>query len=184
MCFTFLPSCFGAIRSPARYPDWGGDCNTVMPGECCLGLECQASASQQDLGAAKEGGPAPRKLQDGRSGRPPRSSRESLTASLGGAVSLRQSTAQILRLCSGSTGAGEEIVVRKRVNGDIAPRRNSWRDRAMIKLNFCVFFCRGWWAFLLLQFHMLQALAQGNAIWKWGGGQSFFSLDALPAYCI
>uniref|UniRef100_A0A8D2IZ62 Sidekick cell adhesion molecule 1 n=1 Tax=Varanus komodoensis TaxID=61221 RepID=A0A8D2IZ62_VARKO len=52
--------------------------------------------------------------------------------------------------------------VRRQEEGDVIPRRNNWRDRAMMKLNFCFFFCRGWWAFLLLQLHMLQALAQDD----------------------
>uniref|UniRef100_A0A8B9F4D2 Sidekick cell adhesion molecule 1 n=1 Tax=Amazona collaria TaxID=241587 RepID=A0A8B9F4D2_9PSIT len=36
------------------------------------------------------------------------------------------------------------------------------RGGMTIKLNFCFIFCRGWWAFLLLQLHMLQALAQDD----------------------
>uniref|UniRef100_U3IAM3 Sidekick cell adhesion molecule 1 n=1 Tax=Anas platyrhynchos platyrhynchos TaxID=8840 RepID=U3IAM3_ANAPP len=53
-------------------------------------------------------------------------------------------------------------MVERKVDREIIARRNSRRDGMMMKLNFCFFFCRGWWAFLLLQLHMLQALAQDD----------------------
>uniref|UniRef100_A0A8C6YM20 Sidekick cell adhesion molecule 1 n=2 Tax=Nothoprocta perdicaria TaxID=30464 RepID=A0A8C6YM20_NOTPE len=53
-------------------------------------------------------------------------------------------------------------MVGRKEHREIAARRNSWADSVMIKLNFCSFVCRGWWAFLLLQLHMLQALAQDD----------------------
>ncbi|XP_053132295.1 protein sidekick-1 isoform X6 [Hemicordylus capensis] len=163
MCFAFLPACFGAISSSTRYIDLGGDCNTVMHRECCLGSVRKVSANQRDLGRSKAGASVPRKLQVGRSGRHPQSAAlESGPASLGGGASFPQHAGQTGGHSSNGTGAGEEIAVRKRLDGESTARRNSWRDRAMIKLNFCFFFCRGWWAFLLLQRHMLQALAQDD----------------------
>lgn len=59
-------------------------------------------------------------------------------------------------------GISEAIPVERKVDREIIARRNSRRGGMMIKLNFCFIFCRGWWAFLLLQLHMLQALAQGD----------------------
>uniref|UniRef100_A0A663F5Z6 Sidekick cell adhesion molecule 1 n=1 Tax=Aquila chrysaetos chrysaetos TaxID=223781 RepID=A0A663F5Z6_AQUCH len=53
-------------------------------------------------------------------------------------------------------------MTKARVDREIIARRNSRRGGMMIKLNFCFIFCRGWWAFLLLQLHMLQALAQDD----------------------
>lgn len=158
MCFTFLPSCFGAISSSMRYIDLGGDYNnTVMHRECFLQFVCKVSTNRRDLGSFKVGVLVPRKLQDECSGRYSQSIQGSVASECG--LSFHQSASQTVR----ESGGTEEIVVRKRANGDITPGRNSWRDRAMIKLNFCFFFSRGWWAFLLLQLHMLQALAQGKA---------------------
>ncbi|KAK2533704.1 hypothetical protein Q9233_004918 [Columba guinea] len=57
-------------------------------------------------------------------------------------------------------GISEARTVERKVDRKIIARRNSRRGGMMIKLNFCFIFCRGWWAFLLLQLHMLQALAQ------------------------
>uniref|UniRef100_A0A663NB43 Sidekick cell adhesion molecule 1 n=1 Tax=Athene cunicularia TaxID=194338 RepID=A0A663NB43_ATHCN len=54
------------------------------------------------------------------------------------------------------------VTVERKVDREIIARRNSRRGGMMIKLNFCFIFCRGWWAFLLLQLHMLQALAQDD----------------------
>ncbi|XP_077172326.1 protein sidekick-1 isoform X2 [Paroedura picta] len=57
---------------------------------------------------------------------------------------------------------------REKGHGALAPPRSRWRGRAMLKLNFCScccfssFFCRAWWALLLLQLHMLPALAQDD----------------------
>ncbi|XP_034986870.2 protein sidekick-1 isoform X3 [Zootoca vivipara] len=150
MCFAFLPACFGAISSSTRHIDWGGDCKAVMHRECFrLGFLCKVSASQGDHGSFPEGARVPRKLRDGRSGRPPRQN----MASLGDGVSFRGGP---------SSDRVEQIVIRRRGAGNLAPPRNRWRDRVMIKLNFCFFFCRGWWAFLFLQLHMLQALAQDD----------------------
>ncbi|XP_028562819.2 protein sidekick-1 isoform X4 [Podarcis muralis] len=150
MCFAFLPACFGAISSSTRHIDWGGDCKAVMHRECFrLGFLCKVGASQGDHGSFPAGARVPRKLRDGRSGRPPRQNMASLGdgASFGGGP---------------SSDRVEQIVIRRRGAGNLAPPRNRWRDRVMIKLNFCFFFCRGWWAFLFLQLHMLQALAQDD----------------------
>uniref|UniRef100_A0A8B9F5W2 Sidekick cell adhesion molecule 1 n=1 Tax=Amazona collaria TaxID=241587 RepID=A0A8B9F5W2_9PSIT len=54
------------------------------------------------------------------------------------------------------------MVEARTVDREITARRNSRRGGMTIKLNFCFIFCRGWWAFLLLQLHMLQALAQDD----------------------
>nr|XP_028562819.1 protein sidekick-1 isoform X4 [Podarcis muralis] len=150
MCFAFLPACFGAISSSTRHIDWGGDCKAVMHRECFrLGFLCKVGASQGDHGSFPAGARVPRKLRDGRSGRPPRQN----MASLGDGVSFGGGP---------SSDRVEQIVIRRRGAGNLAPPRNRWRDRVMIKLNFCFFFCRGWWAFLFLQLHMLQALAQDD----------------------
>ncbi|XP_069726618.1 protein sidekick-1 isoform X1 [Phaenicophaeus curvirostris] len=59
-------------------------------------------------------------------------------------------------------GNGELRTLGRTVDGEIPARRNSRRGGTMIKLNFCFILWRGWWALLLLQLHMLQALAQDD----------------------
>ncbi|XP_020658047.3 protein sidekick-1 isoform X2 [Pogona vitticeps] len=168
MCFTFLPDCFGAVSSSTRHMDLGGDCNSVMHRECCcLGFVSKVSTNRREPGAGLKAGlllPAPQKLQDGHSRRLVQPTRRSL-ASSGVRVSFHQRSSPGDLPGPASDGAGgvrKGTVVPRNANGDITPRaRKSWRDRAMIKFNFD-FFCRGWWAFLLLQLHMLQALAQDD----------------------
>uniref|UniRef100_A0A8C6J167 Uncharacterized protein n=1 Tax=Melopsittacus undulatus TaxID=13146 RepID=A0A8C6J167_MELUD len=58
--------------------------------------------------------------------------------------------------------SSSDIAAGLTLDREITARRNSRRGGMMIKLNFCFIFCRGWWAFLLLQLHMLQALAQDD----------------------
>ncbi|XP_014466304.3 protein sidekick-1 isoform X2 [Alligator mississippiensis] len=67
--------------------------------------------------------------------------------------------------CAGAAGPGlaEAIMAGGKVAGDsAAPREDGWGERAARKFNFGGFPCRGRWAFLVLQLHMLQALAQDD----------------------
>lgn len=160
MCFTFLTGCFGAINTSTRNIDLGGDCNTVRHTECCLRVACKVSTNQRVLGCRDVGASAPPKLRGKGSWRCSQPTKESPASGCG--MSNDQSPVRSGRQ-SDPLGISEAIMVERKVDREIIARRNSRRDGMMMKLNFCFFFCRGWWAFLLLQLHMLQALAQGTA---------------------
>ncbi|KAM8798404.1 protein sidekick-1 [Eudromia elegans] len=156
MCFPFLTGCFGAVNSSTKCIDLGGDCNTVGRAECRLRRACKVSTNPRLLRAYRVGASVPPRLRSRDAGRCSQGTKGRPAAVCGmssdhGAVS---SGGQRSRM-------GTAMVGRK-VDREIAARRNSWAGGVMIKLNFCSFFCRGWWAFLLLQLHMLQALAQDD----------------------
>nr|XP_006112957.1 protein sidekick-1 isoform X1 [Pelodiscus sinensis]XP_006112958.1 protein sidekick-1 isoform X1 [Pelodiscus sinensis]XP_025034766.1 protein sidekick-1 isoform X1 [Pelodiscus sinensis]XP_025034772.1 protein sidekick-1 isoform X1 [Pelodiscus sinensis]XP_025034774.1 protein sidekick-1 isoform X1 [Pelodiscus sinensis]XP_025034776.1 protein sidekick-1 isoform X1 [Pelodiscus sinensis] len=158
MCFTFLPACFGAINTSTRYIDLDGDYNTVMHSACCLRVACKVSTNHRVLRSYKPRVSVPSKLQGESKGRCPQPTKEN-PASGCGAINDQRADKTVRQ--SNRLGIREEIMVGRKADREIIARRNSWRDRMMIKFNFC-FFCRGWWAFLLLQLHMLQALAQDD----------------------
>ncbi|XP_062359287.1 protein sidekick-1 [Cinclus cinclus] len=155
MCFTFLTGCFGAINTSTRNTDLGGDCRSGRHTERCSRLAGGASTNQRARRSWQVGASLPPKARDTGS----RPSTESPARGCG--MSDDQSAVR-----SGSRSdrmeISEAIPVERKVDREIIARRNSRRGGMMIKLNFCFIFCRGWWAFLLLQLHMLQALAQGD----------------------
>lgn len=156
MCFTFLTGCFGAINTSTRNIDLGGDCHSGRHTERRSRLAGGASTNQR----ARRSRPAGAPLPPGARGSGSRPSAHS--PARGGGMSHDRSAGS-----SGGRpdpmGIGEATPVERKVDREIIARRNSRRGGMMIKLNFCFIFCRGWWAFLLLQLHMLQALAQGRA---------------------
>ncbi|XP_063027809.1 protein sidekick-1 isoform X2 [Melospiza melodia melodia] len=155
MCFTFLTGCFGAINTSTRNIDLGGDCHSERHTERCSRLAGGASTNQRARRSWQVGASLPPTAR-GTGSRP-----SSESPARGCGMSDDQSAAR-----SGSQsdrmGISEAIPVERKVDREIIARRNSRRGGMMIKLNFCFIFCRGWWAFLLLQLHMLQALAQGD----------------------
>ncbi|KAM7038622.1 protein sidekick-1 [Acridotheres tristis] len=155
MCFTFLTGCFGAINTSTRNIDLGGDCHSGRHTERCSRLAGGASTNQRARRSWQVGASLPPRAR----GTGCRPSTESPARGCG--MSHDQSAVR-----SGSQsdrmGISEAMPVEKKVDREIIARRNSRRGGMMIKLNFCFIFCRGWWAFLLLQLHMLQALAQGD----------------------
>lgn len=160
MCFTFLTGCFGAINTSTRNIDFDGNYNTVRHTERCFRAACKVSTNQRVLGSCEVGLSVPPKLQGKGSWRRSQPTKESLASGCG--VSDDQSAVRSGRQ-SDRMGISEAMMVGRKVDREIIARRNSRRDGMMMKLNFCFFFCRRWWAFLLLQLHMLQALAQGKA---------------------
>ncbi|XP_005054485.1 PREDICTED: protein sidekick-1 [Ficedula albicollis] len=155
MCFTFLTGCFGAINTSTRNIDLGGDCRSGRHTERCSRLAGGASTNQRARRSWQVGASLPPEAR-GTGSRPSKDS-----PARGCGMSDDQSAVR-----SGShsdqMGISEAIPVERKVDREIIARRNSRRGGMMIKLNFCFIFCRGWWAFLLLQLHMLQALAQGD----------------------
>ncbi|KAM3662197.1 protein sidekick-1 isoform 2-T2 [Ammospiza maritima maritima] len=155
MCFTFLTGCFGAINTSTRNIDLGGDCHSERHTERCSRLAGGASTNQRARRSWQVGASLPPTAR-GTGSRP-----SSESPARGCGMSDDQSAAR-----SGSQsdrmGISEAKPVERKVDREIIARRNSRRGGMMIKLNFCFIFCRGWWAFLLLQLHMLQALAQGD----------------------
>lgn len=160
MCFTFLTGCFGAVNTSTRNTDFVGNYNTVRHTECCFRAACKVSTNQRALGSCEVGLSVPPKLRGKGSWRCSQSTKESLAS--GCRVSDDQSAVRSGRQ-SDRMGISEAAMVGRELDREIIARRNSRRDEMMMKLNFCFFFCRRWWAFLLLQLHMLQALAQGKA---------------------
>lgn len=160
MCFTFLTGCFGAINTSTRNIDFDGNYNTVRHTERCFRAACKVSTNQRVLGSCEVGLSVPPKLQGKGSWRRSQPTKESLASGCG--VSDDQNAVRSGRQ-SDRMGISEAMMVGRKVDREIIARRNSRRDGMMMKLNFCFFFCRRWWAFLLLQLHMLQALAQGKA---------------------
>lgn len=160
MCFTFLTGCFGAINTSTRNIDLGGDYHTGRHAEGCFRVACKVSTNQRVRRSCEVGASVPPKLLDKGSGRCSQPTTESPASGCG--MSNDQSAVRSGRQ-SDRMGISEAITVERRVDREIIARRNSRRGGMMIKLNFCFIFCRGWWAFLLLQLHMLQALAQGRA---------------------
>ena len=160
MCFTFLTGCFGAINTSARNIDLGGDYYTGRHTECCFRVACKVSTNQRVRRSCEVGASVPPKLRGRGSGRCSQPTTASLASGCG--MSNDQSAVRSGRQ-SDRMGISEAITVERKVDREIIARRNSRRGGMMIKLNFCFIFCRGWWAFLLLQLHMLQALAQGRA---------------------
>lgn len=156
MCFTFLTGCFGAINTSTRNIDLGGDYHTGRRGECCFRAACGVSTNQRVRRSCEVGGSAPPRLRGKDGGGCTHPTAESLASRYG--MSDDQSAVRSGRQ-SDRMGSSEA----RTVDREITARRNSRRGGMMIKLNFCFIFCRGWWAFLLLQLHMLQALAQGRA---------------------
>lgn len=159
MCFTFLTGCFGAINTSTRNIDFDGNYNTVRHTERCFRAACKVSTNQRVLGSREVGLSVPPKLQGKGSWRRSQPTKESLASGCG--VSDDQSAVRSGRQ-SDRMGISEAMMVGRKVDREIIARRNSRRDGMMMKLNFCFFFCRRWWAFLLLQLHMLQALAQDD----------------------
>lgn len=159
MCFTFLTGCFGAINTSTRNIDFDGNYNTVRHTERCFRAACKVSTNQRVLGSCEVGLSVPPKLQGKGSWRRSQPTKESLASGCG--VSDDQSAVRSGRQ-SDRMGISEAMMVGRKVDREIIARRNSRRDGMMMKLNFCFFFCRRWWAFLLLQLHMLQALAQDD----------------------
>ncbi|XP_031981547.1 protein sidekick-1 isoform X2 [Corvus moneduloides] len=155
MCFTFLTGCFGAINTSTRNIDLGGDCHSGRHTECCSRLAGGVSTNQRARRSWQVGASLLPKAR-GTASRP---STESPARGCG--MSDDQSAVRTGSQ-SDRMGISEAIPVERKVDREIIARRNSSRGGKMIKLNFCFIFCRGWWAFLLLQLHMLQALAQGD----------------------
>lgn len=160
MCFTFLTGCFGAINTPTRNIDLGGDYHTGRHTERLFRVACQVSTNQRVRRSCEVGASVPPKLRGKGSGRCSQPTKESPASGCG--MSNDQSAVRSGRQ-SDRMGISEAITVERKVDREIIARRSSRRGGMMIKLNFCFIFCRGWWAFLLLQLHMLQALAQGRA---------------------
>lgn len=160
MCFTFLTGCFGAINTSTRNIDLGGDYHTGRHTERCFRVACKVSTNQRVRRSCEVGASGPPKLRGEGSGRCSQPTKESPASGCG--TSNDQSAVRSGRQ-SYRMGISEAITVERKVDREIIARRNSRPGGMMIKLNFCFIFCRGWWAFLLLQLHMLQALAQGRA---------------------
>lgn len=160
MCFTFLTGCFGAINTSTRNTDLGGDDHTGRHTEGCLRVACKVSTNQGARLSCEVGALVPPKLRGKGSRRCAHPTAERPAAGCG--MSNDRSAVRSGRH-KDRMGISEAITVEKKVDREIIARRNSKRGGMMIKLNFCFIFCRGWWAFLLLQLHMLQALAQGRA---------------------
>lgn len=160
MCFTFLTGCFGAINTSTRNTDLGGDYHTRRHRECCFRAAGEVSTNQRVHHSSEVGASLPQKLRGEGSGRCSQRTKESPASGCG--MSNDQSIVSSGRQ-SDRMGISEARTVERKVDRKIIARRNSRRGGMMIKLNFCFIFCRGWWAFLLLQLHMLQALAQGRA---------------------
>ncbi|XP_064009715.1 protein sidekick-1 isoform X2 [Pogoniulus pusillus] len=159
MCFTFLTGCFGAINASTRNTDLGGDDHTGRHTEGCLRVACKVSTNQGARLSCEVGALVPPKLRGKGSRRCAHPTAERPAAGCG--MSNDRSAVRSGRH-KDRMGISEAITVEKKVDREIIARRNSKRGGMMIKLNFCFIFCRGWWAFLLLQLHMLQALAQGD----------------------
>ncbi|XP_032930055.1 protein sidekick-1 [Catharus ustulatus] len=155
MCFTFLPGCFGAINTSTRNIDLGGDCHSGRHTERCSRRAGGASTNQRARRAWQVGASLPPKA-------PGTGSRASAQSPARGCGMSDDQSAARSGGHSHRMGISEAIPVERKVDREIIARRNSRRGGMMIKLNFCFIFCRGWWAFLLLQLHMLQALAQGD----------------------
>ncbi|KAM4892049.1 protein sidekick-1 [Sylvia borin] len=155
MCFTFLTGCFGAINTSTRNIDLGGDCHSGRHTERCSRLAGGASTNQRARRSWRLGASLP----PGARGTGSRPSAESPARGCG--MSHDQSAVSSAGR-SDRMGSSEATPLERKVDREIIARRNSRRGGMMIKLNFCLIFCRGWWAFLLLQLHMLQALAQGD----------------------
>lgn len=160
MCFTFLTGCFGAINTSTRNTDLGGDYHTRRHRECCFWAAGEVSTNQRVHHSSEAGASLAQKLRGEGSGRCSQRTKESPASGCG--MSNDQSTVSSGRQ-SDRMGISEARTVERKVDRKIIARRNSRRGGMTIKLNFCFIFCRGWWAFLLLQLHMLQALAQGRA---------------------
>ncbi|XP_048349553.1 protein sidekick-1 isoform X2 [Sphaerodactylus townsendi] len=125
-----------------------GGCET---GCCPRSVCCSACAG---LSSFRAGGlPGPRKLGEGRSVRP-----------CPPVPAARESRASEAVGRPEGLGVGAGRMVQERRRGALALPRNSWLGRVMLWCNFfhCCLFCRGWWALLFLQFHMLQVLAQDD----------------------
>ncbi|PKK23317.1 sidekick cell adhesion molecule 1 [Columba livia] len=157
MCFTFLTGCFGAINTSTRNTDLGGDYHTGRHRECCFWAAGKVSTNQRVHHSSEVGASLAQKLRGEGSGRCSQRTKESPASGCG--MSNDQSTVSSGRQ-SDRMGISEARTVERKVDRKIIARRNSRRGGMMIKLNFCFISCRGWWAFLLLQLHMLQALAQ------------------------
>ncbi|XP_027730561.1 protein sidekick-1 isoform X1 [Vombatus ursinus] len=156
MCFTFLTGCFGAINTSTRYIDLYGDYNTVMHTEYCLRVACQVSTNHQVLASYEQEKPVSPKLQHRSNGNTSSHLTKESPASQWAAKDDDENVHSDLK------AVRENIMIGREVGGEVMARRNSWRKQ-MIKFNLCFFFfCRGWWAFLLLQLHMFQALAQDD----------------------
>ncbi|XP_039588144.1 protein sidekick-1 isoform X2 [Passer montanus] len=155
MCFTFLTGCFGAINTSTRNIDLGGDCHSGRHTERCSRLAGGASTNQRARRSWQVGASLPPKARG--TGSRPSSESPARGCGMSDDQSAVRSGSQSDRM-----GTSEAIPVERKVDREIIARRNSRRGGMMIKLNFCFIFCRGWWAFLLLQLHMLQALAQGD----------------------
>ncbi|XP_039239610.1 protein sidekick-1-like [Pipra filicauda] len=155
MCFTFLTGCFGAINTSTRNIDLGGDCHSGRHTECSSRLAGTVSTNQRARRSWEAGASLPPRLR-GRGSRPTPGS-PARRCGMSNDQSAVRSGGQ-----SDPMGISEAIAVERKVDREIIARRNSRRGGMMIKLNFCFIFCRGWWAFLLLQLHMLQALAQDD----------------------
>lgn len=160
MCFAALTGCFGAINTSPRNIDLGGDDHTGRHTESCFRVASQVSTNRRVRRSWEVGASLPPKLRGRAGGRCCQPTAES-PASGCGRSSDRSAVSSGRR--SDRMGIGEAGTVGRKVDREIIARRNSRRGGMMIKLNFCFIFCRGWWAFLLLQLHMLQALAQGRA---------------------
>lgn len=156
MCFTFLTGCFGAINTSTRNIDFGGDCHSGRHTERCSRLAGGASTNQRARRSWRVGASLPPGARG--TGSRPSTQSPARVCGMSDDQSAVRSGSQSDRM-----GISEAIPVESKVDREIIARRNSRRGGMMIKLNFCFIFCRGWWAFLLLQLHMLQALAQGRA---------------------
>ncbi|XP_066185864.1 protein sidekick-1 [Sylvia atricapilla] len=155
MCFTFLTGCFGAINTPTRNIDLGGDCRSGRHTERCSRLAGGASTNQRARRSWRLGASLPPGARG--TGCPPSAESPARGCGMSHDQSAGSSGGRSDRM-----GSSEATPVERKVDREIIARRNSRRGGMMIKLNFCLIFCRGWWAFLLLQLHMLQALAQGD----------------------
>ncbi|XP_063270838.1 protein sidekick-1 isoform X2 [Prinia subflava] len=155
MCFTFLTGCFGAINTSTRNIDLGGDCHSGRHTERCSRLAGGASTNQRARRARRVGASLPPGARG--SGSRPSAERPARGRGMSHDQSPGRSGSQ-----SDRVGISEAMPLERKVDREIIARRNSRRGGMMIKLNFCFIFCRGWWAFLLLQLHMLQALAQAD----------------------
>ncbi|XP_010217023.1 PREDICTED: protein sidekick-1, partial [Tinamus guttatus] len=144
------------VNTSTKCIDLGGDCNTARRAECCCQLACKVGTNQRLLGNYGVGPSVSPRLRGRGGGRCSQVTKGSPAAGRG-----RSSDQRAVSSGGGPSRTGTAIFGRK-VDRGIAARRNSWADGVMIKLNLCSFFCRGWWAFLLLQVHMLQALAQDD----------------------